>query len=251
MAFRVFFILGVVMAKPLIGLTTRSGKDSNGHPFTSIQHSYIRAVAQAGGLPLLIPSILEEEDFLDIYSRLNGILFTGGGDISLDHFNGAYHPRIGEIDEMRDRTELTLLRTAAEDGKPMLSICRGVQVLNAALGGPSYTHSPDQANDAPAHPYPGPMRQAIVHPVNVDESARIAEIFGETLLQVNSLHHQAVKDIAPRLKAVGHAPDGVAEVVEMPDHPFAFGVQWHPEWLQDQPAMRRLFKTFVEACGQS
>jgi putative glutamine amidotransferase len=238
------------MAKPLIGVTTRSAKGSDGNPITSIQHSYIRAVAQAGGLPVLIPSILEEEDFLDIYSRLNGILFSGGGDISLDHFNGADHPRIGEIDPMRDHTELTLLRTAAEDGKPMLGICRGVQVMNVALGGTLYTHIPDQVQNALDHSYPGELRQTLVHPVNVDESARVAEIFGETLLHVNSLHHQAVKDIAPRLKAVGHAPDGVAEVIEMPDHPFAVGVQWHPEWLQDQPAMRRLFKSFVDASTQ-
>jgi putative glutamine amidotransferase len=239
------------MAKPLIGVTTRNGKDSNGNPTTVIGHNYIRAVAGAGGLPFLIPSMLNEEDFRDIYSRLDGILFTGGGDVSLEYFSGSDHPRIGEIDKLRDLTEITLLRTAADDGKPMLGICRGAQVMNVALGGTLYTHIPDQLKNALDHDYPGDLREVLVHPVNVDESAKAAEIFGETLLHVNSLHHQGIKDIAPGLKASGYAPDGLVEVIEISDHPYAVAVQWHPEWLQDQPAMRRLFKTFVEASSQS
>jgi putative glutamine amidotransferase len=85
--------------------------------------------------------------------------------------------------------------------------------------------------------------------VNVDESARLAGILGETLLHVNSLHHQGVKDIAPSLRAAGYSPDGLVEALEMPDHPYAVGVQWHPEWLTDQPAMRRLFGSFVDAAS--
>lgn len=235
------------MSKPLIGVTTRNGRDADNHPTTTVQHAYIRAIVQAGGLPLPIPSLLNKEDFLDIYSRLDGILFTGGGDVALEHFDGSDHPKIGEVDKMRDLTELTLLRTAAQDGKPMLGICRGAQVMNVALGGTLYTHIHDQVKNALDHDYPGHLRQVLVHPVNVDESAKVAEIFGETLLQVNSLHHQGLKDIAPHLKVVGYAPDGVPEVVEMPDHPYAIAVQWHPEWLTDQPAMRRLFKSFVDA----
>jgi putative glutamine amidotransferase len=83
--------------------------------------------------------------------------------------------------------------------------------------------------------------------VNVDEESRAAEIFGETLLHVNSLHHQGLKDIAPGLRVAGKSPDGLVEVVELPDHPYAVSVQWHPEWLTDQPAMQRLFRSFVEA----
>jgi putative glutamine amidotransferase len=240
----------VDMSKPLIGITTRNGKDSDGHPLMAVQHSYIKAVVQAGGLPLPIPSILDEKDFLDLYSRLDGILFSGGGDISLDHFKGDEHPRIGEVDPFRDMTELTLLRTAADDGKPMLGICRGAQVMNVALGGTLFTHIPDQLKGALDHSYPGELRRVLVHPVNVSEESRSAEIFGETLLNVNSLHHQGLKDIAPRLRVAGHAPDGLVEVVEIPDHPYAIAVQWHPEWLTDQPAMQRLFKSFVDAAGK-
>ncbi len=238
------------MQKPLIGITTRNGKDSDGHPLTALQHSYVNAIVQAGGMPILIPTILAEEDFLDLYSRLAGILFTGGGDISLDYFRGENHPRIGEVDPNRDATEIGLMRVAVSNGKPVLGICRGAQVMNVALGGTLYTHIPDQVKGALDHAYPGDLRRTLVHPVNVSEESRAAEIFGETFLSVNSLHHQGLKDIAPMLRVVGHAPDGVIEVVEIPDHPYALAVQWHPEWLTDQVPMQRLFKSFVDAAAK-
>jgi putative glutamine amidotransferase len=121
--------------------------------------------------------------------------------------------------------------------------------MNVALGGTLYTHLRDQFPNALDHDYPGNLRRTLVHPVNVDEASRAAGIFGETLLNVNSLHHQGLKDIAPALKVVGHASDGLVEVVEMPDHPYAGAVQWHPEWLTDQPSMQRLFRSLVEASG--
>jgi putative glutamine amidotransferase len=235
------------MPKPLIGITSRNNKDSDGHPLTGLQHSYINAIVQAGGMPIIIPSMLIEEDFLDLYYQLDGILFSGGGDVSLEYFNGSDHPRIGEVDKRRDTTEITLMRTAVNDGKPVLGICRGAQVMNVALGGTLYTHIQDQLKGALDHDYPGDLRRVLVHPVNVDETTRSAEIFGETLLNVNSLHHQGLKDIAPSLRVAGHSPDGLVEVVEIPDHPYAVAVQWHPEWLIDQPPMQRLFKSLVDA----
>jgi putative glutamine amidotransferase len=238
------------MSKPLIGITTRNAKDADGHPAVMILHSYVNAVLGAGGLPVPIPAILPDGDLQQLYSRLNGILFSGGGDISLDHFPGSDHPRIGGVDEWRDTTEISLMRAAVEDKKPLLGICRGAQVMNVALGGTLYTHIPDQLKGALDHDYPGDLRRTIVHPVNVDEESRAAEIFGETLLNVNSLHHQGLKDIAPGLRVAGISPDGLAEVVELPDHPYALAVQWHPEWLTDQPAMQKLFKSFVDSAGK-
>jgi putative glutamine amidotransferase len=238
------------MSKPLIGITTRNGRDADGHPLTALQHTYINAVMQAGGLPILIPSILAEEDFLNLYSLVAGILFTGGGDISLKYCDGAAHPRIGEVDEARDVTEIGLMRAAVRDGKPVLGICRGAQVMNVALGGTLYTHIYDQLKGALDHAYPGDLRRVLVHPVNVDEASRSAAIFGETLLNVNSLHHQGLKDIAPGLRAAGVSPDGLVEVVEITDHPYAVSVQWHPEWLTDQVSMQKLFKSFVDASGK-
>lgn len=237
------------MSKPLIGITTRNSRDADGHPVVALQHSYVNAVLQAGGVTFPIPNLLSDEDLRQLYAKLDGILFSGGGDISLGHFSGSDHPRIDGVDEARDATELILMRAACQDGKPVLGICRGAQVMNVALGGTLYTHIPDQLKGALDHDYPGSLRKAIVHPVNVNESSRSAEIFGGTLLRVNSLHHQGLKDIAPGLRVAGRAPDGLVEIVELPEHPYAIAVQWHPEWLTDQPAMQRLFKSFVNASG--
>lgn len=235
------------MTRPLIGITARNGRDGDGHPISTLQHSYINAVMEAGGVPVPVPCNLSVEIVQDLYDRLDGLLFSGGGDISLEYFEGEPHPRIDGVDQARDQVELGLLRAAAAQGKPLLGICRGAQVMNVALGGTLYTHIPGQLPGALDHDYPGSLRREIVHPVQVEESAFAAEVFGETLLQVNSLHHQGLKEIAPSLHVAGRAPDGLVEVVELPDHPFAIAVQWHPEWLTDQPAMHRLFRSFVEA----
>lgn len=233
------------MPKPLIGVTTYNTVNKFDRDISAVQHTYIRAVAQGGGIPVLIPAILEDQDRMELYSRLQGVLFSGGGDISLKYFKGDEHPKIADVDDYRDVTELTLLKRSANDGKPFLAICRGVQVMNVALGGTLYTHIPDQFDTSIEHSQD--EFTTIAHPVNIDEDSRMAEIFGETLLQVNSLHHQALKDVASSLKVVGHAPDGVIEAVELLGHPYGMGVQWHPEWLTDQPVMRRLFKSFVDA----
>jgi putative glutamine amidotransferase len=238
-------ILEVHMAKPLIGITTFNGKNDYGRLISGVQHTYIRAVAQAGGIPILIPAIMDEGDRDELYSRLQGVLFSGGGDINIKYFKGDDHPKIHDVDNDRDVTEFSLLKKSVEDGKPFLAICRGVQVMNVALGGTLYTHIPDQFTTNLKHDQD--EFATIAHPVNIDEDSRLAEIFGETLLHVNSLHHQGLKDVASSLKVVGHAPDGLIEAVELPSHPYAMGVQWHPEWMTDQPVMRRLFKSFVDA----
>jgi putative glutamine amidotransferase len=239
------------MSKPLIGITTRNSKDADGHPLTALQHSYSAAILQAGGVPIPIPSILEAENWRDLYFRLAGILFSGGGDVSLEYFSGADHPRVSGVDPLRDSTEIALMRAAANDGKPILGICRGAQLMNVALGGTLYTHIPDQVENALDHAYPTNLRKVLVHSVTIDKDSRSAKIFGETLLNVNSLHHQALKDIAPSLRVVGRAPDGIVEAVEISDHPYAVAVQWHPEWLTGQLPTQKLFKSFVAASGKS
>lgn len=236
------------MSKPLIGITTYNAKNSYGRDISAVQHTYIRAVIQAGGIPILIPAILPSDDLNDLYNRLQGILFSGGGDISLKYFAGVQHPSIHQVDEARDVTEISLLRQSVENQKPFLAICRGIQVMNVAMGGTLHTHIPDQVSNSLKHD--NEEFKIIAHPVNIAEDSKMAEIFGETLLHVNSLHHQGIKDLASNLRIVGHAPDGVVEAVEIADHPYAIGVQWHPEWLTDQPAMQKLFKSFVDAAGK-
>jgi putative glutamine amidotransferase len=236
--------------KPLIGITTTQSKTMYGQPTVMLMQSYINAVMQAGGVPILIPSLLSEDGWDVVCSRLDGILFSGGGDIGLEFLPGEPHPRIDEVDLQRDSIELKMVQSAASDGKPFLGICRGCQVMNVALGGTLYTHLPDQLPNALDHSYPGNMRTTLVHEVKLEEGTHAAEIFGEPIIRVNSLYHQGLKTIAPSLRVAGHAPDGLVEAIELPDHPFGLAVQWHPEWLTDQEPTRNLFKKFVEIAGQ-
>jgi putative glutamine amidotransferase len=236
--------------KPVIGITTNYSKNSYGQPLVLLQQSYVKAIMQAGGVPVLIPSLIAEDGWDALYARLNGILFSGGGDIGLEHSPGDPHPRIDDVDPERDLIELKMLNTAAADGKPFLGICRGCQVMNVALGGTLYTHIPDQLPNALDHSYPGNMRTVLVHQVKIEEGTHVAEIFGEPIIKVNSLHHQGLKEIAPSLRVAGHAPDGLVEAIELPDHPFGLAVQWHPEWLTDQEGTRNLFRKFVDAAGK-
>jgi putative glutamine amidotransferase len=239
------------MPTPVIGITTRKDFSRTGLPVVMLQQPYIKAIVQAGGAPVLIPSDLPEEGWRALYQRLDGILLTGGGDIAVERFQGGDHPKVADVDEARDVIELGLARSAADGGKPFMGICRGLQLTNVALGGTLYTHIPDQVPDALTHDWEDPdiykERTHLAHSVRVEEGSRVAEILGEPIVQVNSLHHQGIKDLAPALKAVAYAPDGVIEAVELPDHPFGIAVQWHPEWLIDQEPMRRLFKAFVAA----
>lgn len=236
--------------RPIIGITTNQSLNDYGQPTIMLMQAYVEAIMQAGGVPVLIPSLVAKEGWDALYDRLDGILFSGGGDIAPEHFAGQAHPRIDGVDPARDSVELKIISAAASDGKPFLGICRGCQVVNVGLGGTLYTHIPDQLPNALDHDYPGNKRTVLVHEVKIEEGTRIAEILGDPIIKVNSLHHQGLRDIAPSLRVAGHAPDGLVEAVELPDHPFGLAVQWHPEWLTDQESTRNLFRRFVEAAGK-
>src|SRR5690349_519620 len=175
--------------KPLIGITTNQSTNTHGFPTIMLMQSYVNALIQAGGVPVLIPSLIAEDGWDVIYARLDGVLFSGGGDIGLEHAPGEPHPRIDEVDPKRDLIELKMAQAAAADGKPFLGICRGCQVLNVALGGTLYTHILDQLPNALDHSYPGNMRTVLVHDVKIEEGTHMAEILGEPIIRVNSLHH--------------------------------------------------------------
>ena len=235
--------------KPLIGITTNQSTNVNGHPTVMLMQAYIHAIMQAGGVPVLIPSMIHADGWDALYSRLDGVLFSGGGDIALEHFAGEPHPRVYDVDPERDSIELNMIQASASDGKPFLGICRGAQMVNVGLGGTLYTHIHDQIPNPLDHDYPGDMRTALAHTVCLEAGGRLAQIMGAEQLHVNSLHHQGLKDLAPGLQAQAWAPDGLVEAVELGGHPFGLAVQWHPEWLTGQEETRRLFRAFVEAAG--
>ncbi len=235
------------MSFPLIGISTYQGTNDEGNPIIALQQAYVKAITNAGGIPILIPSILNKEMDQVVLKHLDGVLFTGGGDIANEVFNGVPHPQVGNIDSERDSLELSLLKSIIDEGKPFLGICRGFQVLVVGLGGSLYTHIGDQMTGSIKHDYyPNVPRTYLAHKVKIDNGSRLGEILGATDISVNSLHHQGAKVIPAALKPVAYAPDGLVEAVELPKHPFFLGVQWHPEWLVDQPETKQLFWNFVD-----
>ncbi len=237
------------MQRPLIGITARHDTTSEKLRSVMLLQAYVTAIIDAGGAPILIPPELPEDGWRVLLDRLDGVLFSGGADIGLEHFNGEPHPTV-EVNPVRDELELPLLRAAVDMDKPTLGLCRGFQVMNVALGGSLYTHIIDQLPNALEHQwYSLQPRTYLAHPVRVEEGTRLAEILGAPMLDVNSLHHQGIKDLAPSLKPTAYAPDGLIEGIELPDRKFAMAVQWHPEWMTSHEEMRRLFARFVEAAG--
>lgn len=236
--------------QPVIGITTLEGKNPDGLPTVMLLQAYVYAILEAGGVPALIPSMLAEGGWEALYERLDGVVFSGGGDIAPEYFKGVEHPRIADIDSLRDTVEFSLLRAVVEDGKPFLGICRGIQTVNVGLGGTLYVHLGEQFRGEIDHTYPTTMRTHLVHEVKIEEGTRFAEVVGEPVLKVNSIHHQGLREIAPGLQVTGYAPDGLVEAVELTDHPFGLAVQWHPEWLTDQQPARNLFKAFVDAARE-
>ena len=234
--------------RPLIGIPSRTLK-SDDIDFHAIASPYTRALKMAGGAPVLIPLRIGEETLCDIYARLDGLLFAGGVDVDPKEFGEETQPYCGAIMPERDAVELQLLRWALSDKKPMLGICRGIQMMNVAAGGSLYQDIPAQLPNTLQHAHrPGEPYSLRVHSIEIDPRARLARAIG-TQAHVNSLHHQSLKHIAPGFHVVARAPDEIIEAIEADDDRFALGVQFHPEWLLEQDApMVAIFQQLVEAC---
>ena len=236
------------MGSPIIGVTTYQGKNEEGYGITALQRAYINSLCMVGAVPILIPSSLPPEKLNPLLDHLDGILFTGGGDIAIERFGGLPHSWLTEVDPERDALELALLSASVKLGKPFLGICRGFQLINVGMGGTLYSDIADQKPGAIKHDYyPQYPRSFLAHQVEMSVDTRLGKILGETIFYVNSLHHQGVKELSGSLKQSAFAPDGLVEAFELPDHPFGIAVQWHPEWLGDQPDMRKSVNALVEA----
>lgn len=242
------------MTKPVIGVTA-SAIDRRGAAYGEVYtliRKYAEGVLQAGGVPVIVPHNLDEESLQVLFDRLDGVLLSGGGDIDPANYGEAPRAETSEVAADRDRVELTLARWIVEKEKPFLAICRGIQVLNVALGGTLIQDIPSEVPDALQHSFERGIveRGYHAHAVSIATDSRLAQVMQTELAQTNSWHHQALKQVAPKLQVTAYAPDGVIEAVEVPGQKFAIGVQWHPEWLfEDQPEQRRLFEALVQACG--
>ena len=227
--------------RALIGITTY-GRDQE--QCFRLPAAYVDALRRAGGLPVLLThGDLYEETFLE---GLEGVVLTGGGDLDPALYGGERHPSVYMIDAERDRTELDLTRKVVAGKLPVLCICRGLQVLNVALGGSLVEHLPDQVGYRIAHRVP--PRRPSWHEVHIAPGSRLAGILGTTRTCPASWHHQAVARVAPGLQVAARAPDQTIEALEMSAHPWLVAVQWHPELTAaDDPAQQALFDALVEA----
>lgn len=236
--------------RPLIGISMATYYTPLGRPYHRSYAMNAKSIADAGGLPVYVPTDLPDELLRELYSRLDGVLLPGGGDVRPGVYGADPHPLTGNIDDGRDKLELLLARWAFADDLPLFGICRGHQVFNVALGGTLVQDIPSQLGEEVPHDTPNEWaRSTVRHSVVVTPGSRLAQILGEGEIPVNSLHHQAVEQLAPGLVVSAlSTQDEVVEAVEAPGKAFALSVQWHPEDLYEQSEpMRRLFTSFVES----
>lgn len=239
------------MSVPVIGVTSSRIPGKVQPVNIQLSEKYTEAVQRAGGIPLVLPSTLDDAALREVFDRVDGFLLTGGGDIDPVLFNGRHHPNVYGIDNARDLFEIELVRLAVQNNVPFMGICRGVQVINVALGGTLFTDISAQLPDAERHDwYPNIPRDKIAHVVGIQKTSRLNQLTGTTKLAVNSLHHQGLDSIPARLVPVAHAADGLVEAVELRDHRFGLGVQWHPEWLVNSHENQALFSGLVLAAAQ-
>lgn len=249
------------MQPPLIGITTRSLSSYEDAPDTIpaghfTGDAYVRAISRSGGIPCLIPLLDDASRTLaSLFGRLDGLLLPGGSDIRPAEYGAHLHSTLDRGDPGRDRVERLMVQWAVKRRLPLLGICRGTQVINVSLGGTLFQHVADQVPGAEKHDYfpeQGHARDILVHEARLSPGTRVRELVGAAQLRVNSLHHQAVSRLGHGLVATGFAPDGIVEALELPDHPFCVGVQWHPEELLDADArMAGIFDGLVEAAARA
>jgi putative glutamine amidotransferase len=240
--------------RPLVIVPCHTGlQEHTRRPIYYNNKAYIHAIERAGGVPVLIPILEEPEASLQsLLPHMHGLLLSGGLDVDPCTYGQEHRAELGETHPALDRLELSLVHWAVKEGVPTLGICRGMQLINVALGGHLYQ---DLASE-----YPGSLRHdnwhwprnKIAHQVHVEPGSRMQQVLRMSEVPANSLHHQAVSEPGEGVVISGRAEDGVAELLEMPAHPFMLAVQCHPEELvSSAPVWSRLFEAFIEACRQN
>ena len=239
------------MMKPVIGITT----DLETNDRRVLNNTYVNAVIRAGGLPIILPVGIEK-DAKRFAAMLDGLLLTGGEDIDPMIYDEEPHVDLGKVDPTRDTVELHLMKEFLALNKPILGICRGIQMINVALGGNMYQDIYGQKTQKTGillqHAQKAPTSHSS-HFVQVEKGSLLESIAKMPEIKVNSYHHQAVKKVPKPLQVSGVASDGIIEAIESTAHAFVLGVQWHPEALaQNKDAVSlRMFDAFIEKCKES
>lgn len=241
--------------KPLIGISPTPSEKTFDHGHFrryALANTYTAAVIAAGGIPVILPAHPQMID--DVLDSLDGIIFSGGGDIDAKRLGEEKHPEADGFDEERDEFELGAIPKVVERDMPLLGICRGIQTINVALGGSIYQDIPDQIPGAIQHRQhkDGKMRDDRWHDVTIkDGDNLLRQIHGLPTMTVNSFHHQSIREIAPGMEVIATAEDGEVEAAWLPDMTFGLAVQWHPEMLAaEYPDQAAIFTAFVDAAAK-
>ena len=237
--------------RPLIGIPCHADfRDGSRRPVYCNNRTYVHAVERAGGVPVLIP-LYEDLSLLDtLLPRLDGLLLSGGADIEPARYGEDPHPLADKPDKILDEIELFLADWAVQEDVPTLGVCRGMQILNVALGGTLYQDIEDTRPGSQPHSWRQHPRDFMAHTVEVLAGSRMEAVLGTRTLKVNSLHHQAVNKPGRGVVISGRAEDGIAELLELPDKRFVLAVQYHPEEIyMKEVTAARLFQAFVSACA--
>lgn len=242
--------------RPLIGITAYDYVKTNGYRYDVCYGKNAAAIEDAGGLPVLIPSMLSLDSMRLIYERLDAVLLPGGGDLNPTSYKATQEAdiKLYDISDERDAMEIAMVQWAVEDDLPVFGICRGIQVMNVALGGTLVQDISKHIETDLRHTVKSLVeepRDTILHDVEVEAGSRLSSILGDKQVAVNSLHHQALGDVAPSATINALSPDGIIEGIELPDKHFVLAVQWHPEDLiDDDERMENLFTAFVKAASE-
>lgn len=234
------------MKKPLIGIVPLVDAERESYWMLP---GYMKGIEQAGGIPVMLPLLDGAEELRQLAETLDGVLLTGGQDVSPALYGCAPSAQCGECCPARDAMEQALFPLLRAQGKPVLGICRGIQLINVLMGGTLYQDLPtEHPSDIEHHqtlPYDRPC-----HTVRLLPGSPLHALLETDVLPVNSYHHQAIRELAPGLAAMAVAGDGLVEAVCAPEPPFLWAVQWHPEFsYRSDENSRKIFRRFVEACG--
>lgn len=239
--------------RPIIGITSVPLTEFGVISCFGSTAAHSRAIERAGGAPIYLSRVESEETLRTIYEQLSGLLLAAGWpDVCPELYAEERHSHLGPTDMDTDRVDLTLAEWALEDDKPVLGICRGLQVLNVAMGGSLYQDIATECDGALDHVKGLKLDwSTLIHGITIEPGSRLSKITGETGVQVNSLHHLAIKRLGQGLAVAATSPDGVVEAVESPGHSYVVAAQFHPEELfQDHDWALHIFQSFVEAAAE-
>lgn len=233
--------------KPLIGISATEEKTGE-----SIGNDAIKAIVQAGGIPIVLTNFALEEDIRTIVDRIDGLFLTGGHDIDPTYFDEEPIPKLGTVTPTRDQFELAIAKKALEVNKPILGVCRGSQILSVATGGDLYQDIYTQIDgDLLQHVQKAPSAHG-THFIEITEGSLLHQLTGETKMKVNSRHHQAARKTVGPMTVSAKASDGIIEAIESSTHAFVLGTQWHPEntAVAQEKQSQAIFSGFINACKQ-